>query len=63
MILAVYADDILVCRPDEFICQEFYKAISRFFKMEDKGPMSSFLGWNITQTPEFIAINQIGYPD
>ena len=63
MILAVYVDDILVCGPSEFICQEFYKAISQFFRMKDKGPVSSFLGMNITQTPEYIAINQIGYID
>ncbi|HMD14592.1 MAG TPA: reverse transcriptase domain-containing protein, partial [Bacteroidota bacterium] len=63
MILAVYVDDILVCGPTEFICQEFYKAISQFFKMEYKGLVSSFLGLNIIRTSEYIAINQIGYID
>jgi transposase InsO family protein len=63
MVLAVFVDDILVCGPNEFICQEFYKAISQFFKMEYKGSVSSFLGLNIIRTSEYIAINQIGYID
>ena len=31
--------------------------------MEDKGPISSFLGLNVIRTSDYIAINQTGYID
>ena len=61
--MAIYVDDILICGPNELICEEFFTTISQFFKMEDKGSVSSFLGLNIIRTPDYIAINQTGYID
>src|SRR5438046_7720002 len=61
VVLAVYVDDILVLGKTREICDQFYNEISQHFRMEYKGPVTSFLGLNIIQDGSRIAINQIGY--
>jgi transposase InsO family protein len=61
IILAVYVDDILVFGPSKTLCDEFYFEISKYFRMEYKGQVRSFLGLNVIRNGSSIAINQIGY--
>ena len=65
IIIEVYVDDIQIAGPDEASCREVYLELSRHFKVQDKGPVQSFLGVNIMRNWEkhSISINQPGLID
>ena len=44
---AIYVDDILVFGPSKASCEKSYYPIAQYFRMENKGEVSTFLGLNI----------------
>ena len=61
VIIAVYVDDILVLSPNEKLSTEVYNGLAKHFKVENKGPPTTFLGLNIIRNARYLAINQSGY--
>jgi hypothetical protein len=63
IILAVYVDDILIFGPDKPSCIQVYDSLSQHFKINNLGPVKSFLGINVIRNNGTISINQSGYID
>ena len=42
--LAIYVDDMAAAATEQVTLDEFYKDISKFYKVRDEGPLSEFLG-------------------
>lgn len=61
MYILLYVDDILIFCKDEDKIQMMKSKLHNNFKMKDLGPVSKFLGMQITQTDEEIVINQSQY--
>jgi hypothetical protein len=61
VIVAVYVDAILVLAKNEKLSLEFYNGLAQRFKVENKGPPTTFPGLNIIRTSDSISINQSGY--
>jgi Reverse transcriptase (RNA-dependent DNA polymerase) len=60
IITAVYVDDILVAAPTQHLTRKFYDDLAHF-RIENKGPPTTFLGLNITRTANLLNMNQTGY--
>src|SRR5438552_12904926 len=48
IIIEVYVDDIKILGPKQEMYYEVYHELCKHLKMQDKGPVKSFLGLNIT---------------
>ena len=60
--IGVYVDDLLVCCPTPGAYEGFVKAMREAFVFEDNGPVSYFLGLNVTQIgPHTIGFNMKAY--
>jgi hypothetical protein len=65
IILGVYVDDIKVIGPSKECCDMVFHEISKHVKVEYKGPIKSFLGFDVIRDwkQHLIAINQGAYID
>ncbi|GKU89231.1 hypothetical protein SLEP1_g3397 [Rubroshorea leprosula] len=61
LIVQIYVDDIVVGATNDFLCQEFSKAMQGEFEMSMMGELNFFLGLQIKQSKEGIFINQSKY--
>ncbi|GKV17686.1 hypothetical protein SLEP1_g28155 [Rubroshorea leprosula] len=61
LIVEIYVDDIVFGATDDFLCQEFSKAMQGEFEMSMMGELNFFLGLQIKQSKEGICINQSKY--
>jgi hypothetical protein len=64
LLIAVYVDNIKVVGTQED-CEAFYHELAKHVKVENKGPIKSFLGINVIRDFEnhLIAINQSAFID
>ncbi|GKV46902.1 hypothetical protein SLEP1_g53861 [Rubroshorea leprosula] len=62
LIVQIYVDDIVFGATNDFLCQEFSKAMQGEFEMSMMGELNFFLGLQIKQSKEGIFINQSKYP-
>ncbi|GKA46558.1 retrovirus-related pol polyprotein from transposon TNT 1-94, partial [Tanacetum coccineum] len=58
LLVQIYIDDILFASTDPKACDIFSNEISSKFQMSMTGPMSFFLGLQVSQSPGGIFINQ-----
>ncbi|GKV48215.1 hypothetical protein SLEP1_g55041 [Rubroshorea leprosula] len=61
LIVQIYVDDIVFGATNDFLCQEFSKAMQGEFEMSMMGELNFFLGLQIKQSKEGIFINQSKY--
>ncbi|GKV48992.1 hypothetical protein SLEP1_g55766 [Rubroshorea leprosula] len=61
LIIQIYVDDIVFGATNDFLCQEFSKAMQGEFEMSMMGELNFFLGLQIKQSKEGIFINQSKY--
>ncbi|GKA34197.1 retrovirus-related pol polyprotein from transposon TNT 1-94 [Tanacetum coccineum] len=61
LLVQIYVDDIIFASTNPAMCDEFAKIMSFKFKMLMMGKMSFFLGFQISQSPRGIFINQSNY--
>jgi Reverse transcriptase (RNA-dependent DNA polymerase) len=64
LLVAVYVDDIKVVGNQQD-CEAFYRELAKHIKVENQGPIKSFLGIDVIQDwdKHLIAINQSAYID
>jgi hypothetical protein len=64
LLIAVYVDDIKAVGKQED-CESFFHELAKHVKVENKGPIKSFLGINVIRDwdQHLIAINQAAYID
>ena len=65
ILLSVYVDDIKVVRQTKEDCEAVYYQLEKLVKVENKGPIKSFLGIDVIRDwdKHLIAINQSAYID
>ncbi|GJU46325.1 integrase, catalytic region, zinc finger, CCHC-type containing protein [Tanacetum coccineum] len=61
LLVQIYVDDIIFSSTDHNACHIFSKEMSSKFQMSMMGPMSFFLGLQVSQSPKGIFINQAKY--
>jgi hypothetical protein len=60
ILIAIYGDDLLMIgKPEDN--EHCINELSKRFKLRNHGPVSSFLGINVTYENDGIQLNQIGY--
>ena len=57
----LYVDDILVTGSNDRLLQSFIDALSRGFDVKDLGPLSYFLGLQVTKNSKGVHFNQTKY--
>nr|GEU50508.1 retrovirus-related Pol polyprotein from transposon TNT 1-94 [Tanacetum cinerariifolium] len=61
LLIQIYVDDIIFASTNTATCNEFANKTTTKFKMSMMGPMSFFLGLQISQSPRGIFLNQSKY--
>nr|GEU85170.1 retrovirus-related Pol polyprotein from transposon TNT 1-94 [Tanacetum cinerariifolium] len=61
ILVQIYVDDIIFASTNIAMCDEFSNQMTNKFKMSMLGKMSFFLGFQISQSPKGIFINQSKY--
>lgn len=61
MYILVYVDDILFTGSDESAIQQLLLALQTIFNMRNVGPVTYFLGLQVTQQADGLHLNQCKY--
>ncbi|GJS85616.1 retrovirus-related pol polyprotein from transposon TNT 1-94 [Tanacetum coccineum] len=61
LLVQIYVDDVIFASTNTAMCNEFANLMTTKFKMSMMGKMSFFLGFQISQSPRGIFLNQSKY--
>ena len=60
-LIVIWVDDVIICGSSITIVNDMRKRFTSSFEMDDRGPLSWFLGMSVTQKPGIVTLDQSAY--